>query len=128
LNAQDFVEAIKVQVSDAAVVGLTSQLEKPAGRRPAAKLLRLSEWYRSLSEANQEFVREIVRESAESATFGFFCILDGVRAIESRPAKGSLELIYRTADQPILLNDPNALDHLHDLYKQSLADSEATKC
>lgn len=60
-------------------------------------------------------LREALRESAEAAVFGFLCILDGVRVIESGPNQGELELYLVNGDKRVLLNDPHE-EELHNLF------------
>jgi hypothetical protein len=49
------------------------------------------------------------------AVFGFFCVLDGVSAIEDSPEKGDLELYFVKSSQKIRLNDPRQ-EELHNLF------------
>ncbi len=63
-------------------------------------------------------VERAMRDAARGAVFGFFCVLDGVRAIEgpgSPGAKGSLELYYVSGSARELLNDSDK-EYLHDIY------------
>ena len=60
-------------------------------------------------------LRSALHHAAESAIFGLFCILDGVRTIESTSDKGDLELFFVKEDQRILLNDPHK-EELHNLF------------
>ena len=50
----------------------------------------------------------------DQAVFGFLCVLDGVRAVENGPDKGTFELRY-LKDGSVLLN-PQDEAMLHDLY------------
>lgn len=51
---------------------------------------------------------------ADRAVFGFLCVLDGARVIESSSQKGRLELYY-IKDESILLNPPEG-EVLHELW------------
>jgi len=44
---------------------------------------------------------EALNDAAERAVFGFLCVLDGVRAIETGSEKGSLEIYYVNVDQRV---------------------------
>jgi len=77
--------------------------------------MRLSQWFQLLSVSEQKMLREALTDAAERAVFGIMCVLDGVRAIENGPEKGSLELYYVKGDQRVLLNDPQEV--LHDLFQ-----------
>ena len=62
---------------------------------------------------------ETLKDAAEAAIFGFFCVLDGARFIEDGPEKGDFELYYVKGDDRVLLNPPG--DDLHDIF-QSMRD------
>jgi hypothetical protein len=117
MTREEFIQALKVQTSDSAVDGTKRNLERPAGRKPRKADVELSEWYRSLSEADQVRVLQAVQEAAELAVFSFLCVLDGVSAIEDGPDKGELKLYYSKGEQSVLLNDESS-DYLHDLYNE----------
>jgi hypothetical protein len=85
MTKEEFVEVVKLQASDSAVSGTIKTLTRPAGRNPAERLVRLSRWYKLLSNCDQEMLGEALREAAETAVFGLLCVLDGVRALETGP-------------------------------------------
>lgn len=87
----------------------------PAGCKPDAKLKALASWYKSLSDENRERVIEVVDQSAESAVFGFFVVLDGARVIEKPEDRGKLALWYEKDGRDTLLNYPKG-ESLHDLF------------
>jgi len=60
----------------------------------------------------------VARDAAESALFGVFCILDGLRVIEDGPEKGNLELHFIKSDPRTLLNDPTN-EPMHDQFQRS---------
>lgn len=62
-------------------------------------------------------VMKTVNLASRQATFGFLCVLDGVRAIESVQDKGRLTLFYEKGQKKLLIND-NKEDFLHDLFNQ----------
>jgi len=95
LDAQEFVDLVDHEVGCAAIDGVLSQLEQPAGRRPPEHLVRLSKWFNSLDETGKMLVREVVAETASASLFGFYCVLDGSRAIVNDPTREHLELICR---------------------------------
>jgi hypothetical protein len=68
-----------------------------------------------LNPEDQAMLAEALNDAAEGAIFGFFCILDGARAIEDGPEKGRFELFYVKGDEKVLLNPRN--DDLHDLFQ-----------
>jgi len=115
LTPEEFVSVVKVQTSDAAVHGALKIMKQPPGRSPSERLLTLSRWYNQLPEADQHILEAALRQAAESAIFGFFCILDGVRSIENTTDKGGLELYFVKGNERTLLNDQHA-EELHNLF------------
>jgi hypothetical protein len=77
-------------------------------------LLKYKEFYASLSEDNKSLLRELLNEASEMTLFGMLCVIDGVRAIENSPDKGTLELWYRNGEENYLINDIEE-EFLHDL-------------
>lgn len=114
MNANDFVDAIRSEVRDAAAADVMTLLEHPPGRRPAPELVALSQWFATLSDADKRRIRGIASMASQHATFGFLAVLDGVRVIENDMDRGALELRYVKRDKETLLNDPNR-PPLHDL-------------
>lgn len=115
MTSDEFINALKVQTSDAAVFGTAANLERPPGRRPREKDVTLSKWYVGLSDTDRLFVQAAMREAAELAVFSFLGVLDGVSAIENGPEKGELRLLYTKNGVEQLLNNP-AQEFLHDSY------------
>ena len=62
----------------------------------------------------------MVRYSVHSALFGFFCVLDGVRAIEAPGQKGTLQLTYDRGHIHTVLNSED--NFLHDIYQYLVYD------
>jgi hypothetical protein len=115
MTKEEFVSAIKLAVSDAAVSGEIKTLTRPAGRKPSKHLIRLSAWYNQLSETDQRMLAQALKEAAESAVFGFLCVLDGVTAIEDDLNKGELELYFLKNGDKTLLNDPRQ-EEMHNMF------------
>lgn len=115
MDAETFVEAIKLVVRDSSARGVCEEMTKPSGRKPPADLLAMSEWFNSLSEEEQANVRKVAEMSADAATFGFLCAIDGVLAIEGYGEKGDLVLLFHKHGEEIVLNDPHG-EMLHDIY------------
>jgi hypothetical protein len=115
MDSEEFVRGVKAACSDKVAEGEIGSLRNPSGRRPSQRLLRLSEWFHQLSPEDQVMLAEAMKDAAEGALFGFFCVLDGVRVIENRPDKGDFELYYVNGDERVLLNP--AGDDLHDIFQ-----------
>lgn len=114
MNTTLFIDSIKQVVIEDSIKSVQSNLKNPPGRKPAHGLVELSEWFHSLDTENQSMILKLVRESVQTAVFGFLCVLDGVRTIEDTEVKGQLKLIYEKGQESILLNDLDK-DYLHDL-------------
>lgn len=113
MNDEEFVDAIRHSVLEAAVDSMEKLLDRPPGRSPSKDLVEMSAWYNSLNSADKEVMIKIITESVRGAVFGFLCVLDGVRSIESND-KGILKLYYERRGEKILLNDQDRFN-LHDL-------------
>jgi hypothetical protein len=125
MTRHEFVHALKMQTSEAAVSGTKKCLERPPGRKPAQRDVKLSNWYRGLSNSDRESVEQAIREAAELAIFSALCVLDGVSAIESGTEKGELKLYHVKHGRRTLLND-DAEEYLHDIYNDFCRRADAT--
>lgn len=114
MTGEDFVNAIKRVVRDAAVGDSIERLERLPGRRPTQAMLAQSNWYRSLNPREQQLLKNVLQGAVDDAVFGFFCVLDGVRAVEDGPVKGDFVLNH-VKGASTALNGPD-LPLLHDLY------------
>jgi hypothetical protein len=115
MDAQQFVDAIRIVVRDGAASGELGVLRSPPGRRPSVDLQERSTWFNSLPDDQKRILSSIILDVADRAVFGFLCVLDGVRSIEDAGKKGHLELRY-VKDGSILLN-PAEGEMLHDLWR-----------
>lgn len=114
MNGQNFTEIIVEVVRKTAITGSIEYLKEPPGRKPPEEVVRLSEWYNSLSDKDKENLNRTVAMAVDDSLFGFLAVLDGVRTIEDED-KGLLELHYVKNNEKILLNNPNE-EFLHDMY------------
>jgi hypothetical protein len=117
MNTEEFIRAVKTRAVDAAVKSVVTNLEKPPGREPPATLVEDSAWFSQLDETTKTYVLRIASRAADYAMFGFFCIVDGVRVIESGHDKGNLTITYHKGDIHRDLNEPDKV-LLHDLYRE----------
>src|SRR5438876_346922 len=108
MNTSEFVEIIRETVCEAAIRSTLSNLEHPPGRRPRESLITQSQWYLHLDEYQRSIVQGIVRSSAEHAVFGFLCVIDGVRPVESTQEKGSLELRFEKGGTDEVISPSNS--------------------
>jgi hypothetical protein len=116
MQPEEFVSAIKQVVETNSMNDVLINISQSSGTKVDHRIKYLIDWYKDLDVEGQQCVKEVIKESVSTTLFGFFCVLDGVRAIENSPDKGSLELYYVKGNNRTLLNDLNE-DFLHDIYK-----------
>jgi hypothetical protein len=114
MTPEEFVHILKIAVRDTSIDGTISSLERPPGRRPPQEMSIRSEWYSSLGDEDRRMVAQVIAEAADSAVFGFLCVLDGVRLYEGFDGRGRFELSH-VDQRVVLLNPPDGI-MLHDLY------------
>ncbi len=115
MKAQAFVAAIHEVVLDATVKGMVSILERPPGRRPAADLVQLSEWYKGLSEHDKEMAGRLVGMAARHAVFRVFGVLDGTLKVDpAATANDYFELRHVHGGAEDILTGPKG-EPLHEL-------------
>lgn len=112
MKPEEFVGLIKLVVSDAAISDSIDVITSPPGRKPAKELVDISIFYNRQEQEHKDIIDLIVKKAVEEAVFGFFCVLDGVRAIENGEQKGELSLLYKGEDSIEL----TAGSDLHDIY------------
>jgi hypothetical protein len=117
MSPSEFVTAIRIAVEDGAVRGVLAQLQHPSGRTPETQLWELHEWYSGLSEDDRQMLERAIIRASKQATYNFLLVLDGKRAIEDRPDKGSLRLLYEHSGKEVLINDPRG-DDLTEIFKE----------
>jgi hypothetical protein len=116
MTTEAFISTIKSVVHDSAVDGIVQQLEHPAGRRPPQRVVELSVWFSALPAPDRDRVKEVVEMAVHAGVFGLLAVLDGVRAVEDVPNKGTLEVVYRGGGERDLLTKPDG-ELLHDIYQ-----------
>ena len=114
MNNEEFVEVVKTVVVNGSIKAVKSVLKAPPGRQPLQQVVAMSTWYNELNENDKAAVEQIIKKSVDMAVFSFFCVLDGVSAIENEN-KGELKLFYENKNVQVLLNDPDK-EFLHDLF------------
>jgi hypothetical protein len=115
MNSNEFVEVIDLVVVKSAINVVKKNITAPAGRSPQQKHITMSTFYNNLNEDQKIMIDMIIKESVQATVFGFFCVLDGVTAIEGAD-KGELKLYYERNGESNLINDPNV--DLHDLMNR----------
>ncbi len=88
----EFVDAVVESCRDGAVSACVEILERPPGRRPATRLVELSEWFKALPVRDREFVIAAMRQASGATLFGVLCVIDGVRVIEPSGEKSEFHL------------------------------------
>jgi hypothetical protein len=116
MTSEEFVDAVRARVLNAAVKSTLADLQTPIGRQPDAACIARSAWYDSLSESDRSLVADLLREAAKSAMFHFFCVIDGVAVIEPAGPKSDFRLIQQAPDgSENCLNPPDG-EFLHDIF------------
>lgn len=118
MDASEFVQAIRQQVEQPAVDGCLENYRDPPGRRPSESLVQMSDWYESLADEDKSMLERAMRDSADAAIFGFFCVLDGVRGVEDGKEQAELELWHVKQGVRTRINDPKQ-NMLHDELNSS---------
>ena len=115
MNADDFVHAIKLYVRDTSISDTIDLIRKPPGRRPRKKHVELSNWFNQLSEHEKLMASSVIEEAVDTALFGLFCVLDGVRTIEDSEEKTIFQLYGMKGGRNILINKEDE-ESLHDRF------------
>jgi len=116
MNREKFISAVKKHVCKSAIEDVITTLENPTGREPSHELIELNKWYIKQDENSKSKIEEITKEAAESALFGLFCVLDGVRMIDDDLKDGNLKLIYEIDGIQTILSDSQSITELHDIF------------
>ncbi|MHC2621293.1 hypothetical protein ACVIW2_003325 [Bradyrhizobium huanghuaihaiense] len=111
MNSQEFVEAIKRYVGDAAIEDTVALLKNPPGRNVPREQRVRSEWYKSLRAGDADNVNGVIATAVHQTLFGLLAVLDGVRSVDNEG--GRFELTY-VGSTRVVLNDQQAIS-LHDL-------------
>lgn len=115
MSPEQFVDAIREVVRDAAVEGVINNLVSPPGRKVSTEERKRSTWYSSLGNDDRSYVNDIISSAVDEAVFGMLSVIDGARAIEEGGEKGELVLMYKSDEREVLLKDNKGL-FLHDMY------------
>lgn len=119
MQADEFINAIKMYVRDAALNDTIASLQSPPGRKPAEYLKQLSKRYKAFSTEEKESIHSMMEYAIHSAIFGFLCVIDGARVIENTEEKGDFTLMYTQAGQSLAEGFVlNKNFDLHDLFNQ----------
>jgi len=115
MESEKFVTSIKEYVRDASISDTIEFIKKPPGRKPRKRHVELSNWFNSLSDEDRHMIRKMMEEAVDSAIFGFFGVIDGVRTIEESQEKTKFELYgVREGISTKINEDGN--EFLHDIY------------
>jgi len=110
VNADDFIEGVRVQVYRAVIDGTLRQLARPVGSR--ADRVELSELFNGLAAEDKERVAGVVRSAVDGTVFNMMAVLDGVKVIDNEQT----ELYLRTGSGALLNEDHD----LHELFQISV--------
>lgn len=117
MNAEQFVEAIRLYVADSVIDSIPEMLQAPPGRKPAAQLIKSSEWFKSLDSQNREQVMIVVAKAVHDTIFSFMCVLDGASVIDEQHSEFRLLCVNPSNGSSVQLSGSDENDSLHELYK-----------
>ena len=109
MNTQEFVDAVQELIIDKAAEMEAAIFLNPPGRKPDAKLLELSRWYKGLSESDRDMARKAMAKAARDAIFGIFVGLDGSMRLTNE--EGHFELRFVRGEQFDLICHPEEMIH-----------------
>jgi len=113
---EDFVEAIYDEVYISSVREVIDLLKQPPGRDPAKALIEMSEWFLALPQKDREMAVRVMCEVADSAVFGFLCVLDGVRPITDGFSREPVLIIAGEGEEVVVSPDKD----LHDYFRATV--------
>lgn len=111
MKGEDFVEALRTHVLEAAVEDTLAFLKAPPGRRVTQEERALSNWFNDLPELHREYFASTLKMVSQQAVFGVLAAIDGARKIAD--GEGRFELAY-VSDDTVILNAEDSTP-LHDL-------------
>jgi hypothetical protein len=114
MTREEFIAGISIAVQEEAVRSTKYDLQFP-GVKPSIWRTELAAWFNQLPETEAEMVLRAVSVAVDVSVFGFLCVLDGARAIESGEDKGEIRLIYVKREEEDRLNGRGGFD-LHDIF------------
>ena len=115
MNSQEFVDAVRTLVMEAAVSDTVSIVQTPPGRKPSRELVELSGWFNGLSEPDRAMAQRLLALGARQAVFGVLAVLDGARKVStSEDEPDHFELRHVHGVHTDVLSGPGG-DSLHEL-------------
>ncbi len=115
MTTETFIDVVREVVRNASINSVESLLHHVPGRSPDQRLVAFSAWHTALAEPDQLMITQVIEQAVDDALFGFLCVLDGVRVVESE--SGEFELFYRRKGKRVVLSPNEEAGYLHDLYK-----------
>lgn len=84
ISPSKFVGALATHCRDTAVSDCVAAYAQPPGRRPADRLVRMSQWFNALPTDDRQMVVAAMGDAAHATLFGVLCALDGARTIDDQ--------------------------------------------
>ena len=113
---EDFVESIYENVYMSSVRGVITILKQPPGRNPRKSLVEMSEWFLALSQEDRAMAVRVMCQVADSAVFGFLCVLDGARPITDGFSREPVLTIAGEGEEIVISPDKD----LHDYFRATV--------
>ena len=116
MTPEEFIEVIVSEAYEGAASDVRKVTISPPGTEPRQSDIKLSNWYNGLDAKSQEMVYALIKEGADTAIFGVFAIIDGVRG------GGSLPRFRLFADDRELTVEDD--DFLHEIFRSIVDERE----
>ena len=116
MNQQDFISAIKTVGCESVVSAILDELCDQREKRGNSGIASIRTWYQGMEPQQRQLLVELVRDTAEQATYNLLLVLDGLLTIEPPGEKGALELYFVKGRERVLLN-PSDGEQLTSLFK-----------
>jgi hypothetical protein len=117
---ETFMQLLIQHVRDGIIADITMLLEKgPPGRQPDKNKVALHQWFQTLEERNQGYLKQVIQEAVEATLFSTLVILDGAAGgnpIEEAPSDYALYLQTYEDDSARRMNLPQTTTRLNPVY------------
>ena len=115
MDKESFVSSLQSRCL-ATEADMFTELERPVGQQPYVGDVRRSKWFHSLSNADRNQLRDVIRFALHSIVFSMLCDLDGVGSVAGTREGGMYVLHYSEGSTEVDLTDPNQ-EYLHDIFR-----------
>ncbi|WP_339695317.1 hypothetical protein [Celeribacter baekdonensis] len=113
-----FAMDLRHESVDRLVDSYEKTLRNPPGRKPASRLGRLSKWYSSLDEEQQQTCLLLMEYIAEASLFSTLAALDGASLLSEDLRGADIRLtIVKGDDELLISSSEHGADFEYDLHE-----------